>query len=219
MPPNLPPAATDISKLIARVEQLERLARQRGPDQLQKQDDVSFLNKTNGDVPTFNATTGKWENAPAGGSGFPVGPYDDGTGTHEIQTVAGGGVALINQTTQSDAHAGNIGKLFTGVDDGTLEAVAAATALSADGGLGVVSAQAYDGTQVVTQLTAHAFGTGLPSGIIAVSQTSGNSIINVLGDVAHLDSPFISMANLPTSDPGSPSQLYVDGSGFVKQSP
>lgn len=83
----LPPSPRDIAKLIARVEALERQARERGPVELQKQNDVVFLNKTDGDVVTWVDATSKWENRAGGGlpqaaSGW----YFDGATT--VATIA-----------------------------------------------------------------------------------------------------------------------------------
>lgn len=58
---------------------------------------------TDGDVITYVAADLAFENKPASaGSGFPVGPYDDGTTTYEI-TAAGGALIVIATNNASGA--------------------------------------------------------------------------------------------------------------------
>lgn len=102
----VPTEADGLSRLIARVENLERFFKPGGPDSLEALTDVDISNPLDNDVLTYVAADGKWENKPAsgGGAGFPVGPHDDGTATHEIQTGFPFGGALLFSTTANDGE-------------------------------------------------------------------------------------------------------------------
>lgn len=107
--PNLPPGPEDDVRLIIRTEQLERRFQPTGPDTFADQRDVNADFPNDGDVPIFNATTGKWENGPMTASGgFPL-TKDDGFATTKIdsQHVASGGGDITTFTENIHDHTGS----------------------------------------------------------------------------------------------------------------
>lgn len=87
---NTPPAAADLARLVTRVRTLERRLNAKGPRTVAGLDDVDADRPGANDLLTYDATLGKWINAPAtpGPSTYPVGPLDDGTATYTITAAA-----------------------------------------------------------------------------------------------------------------------------------
>lgn len=182
--PNLPAGKGDGARLLARVKTTERKYRAPSPNTFAELDDVDAVNANDGDVATFVAATGKIEMKP-GGSGFPLGPEDDGsqTGLIEYGSIFGSpapGAMFISVTSDTPGDASYLGVF-----------------IPAQGGVGAAMQTSV--------------------GDISILSTTGGVLLQAGSPGVTVDAIVVTMASLPTSDPGLPGQLWND-SGTVKVS-
>ncbi len=111
-------------------------------------------------------------------SGFPVGPYDDGFATHEIQTqtVAGTSSAAVISTAL-DATPTDIAHIATAVLAGAVSATL--HGITDDGSEATVIASVIDGATADVQMTSAAVGASNPAQFTAHTATSGGSSATV----------------------------------------
>lgn len=119
--PNTPPAQADNSRLLARVETLERALRRAGANRLEELTDVIADERADGDALIFDGDLRKWVAGAisAGAATFPI-TKDDGTSTatidHGNPNWGDGQFAL--GYNELDAAPGTYGIIDSFVDDG-----------------------------------------------------------------------------------------------------
>lgn len=128
-----------------------------------------------------------WALVGSGGSGFPVGPEDDGTYTASVEYGTADG-------SPDPSHLN-----ILAFQDGFISTVFSVISLFPDGagGLGVNIRTTTGDVQLQSDHDE-----------IVINGDQGVTFVNAV----------VYMGALPTSDPASSGQLYVDGSGFVKMS-
>lgn len=206
-----------IKNLRSRIEALENDQQIAGASNLPDLTDtaIDVFSLGAGQVLTYDTNLNAWKNGSGSGSGFPVGPFDDGTATHEILTQVAGSpldsqtVSIVGHDTE-DAVAQLIqsATTVTGVGYALNQLISEETA-----GAGAVSAP-YASVQTETlaggaaQIIRLLVNDGTGNTGIAIARGSGSTDVQIDGDGLALMAPVIVMANLPTADPGNPGQLY-----------
>lgn len=173
-----PDAANDLSRLIARVENLERIFKPGGPDSLEALTDVDITNPLANDVLTYVPATGKWQNAPGGGAGaYPLGPFDDGNAVNEIQVITISTLSEQRLSTVSDADASILAGLATAVDNASGGSALQLVTQRPSGQQAIVGLSATS-TESVVRLATEGF-TGTPFPEITLTSASGGSVIEI----------------------------------------